>query len=74
MPIERADAMNSITTSVYDSRDIALVSSVNPLDWTIQYVYDYTVGKPTQVINQNNVISTTRYDGFGRITETLRNN
>jgi RHS repeat-associated protein len=73
MPIERYDAMNNRTSSTYDTRDIALISSQNPLGWTTQYVYDYAIGKPTQVTNQNNVVSTTHYDGFGRITELLQN-
>lgn len=72
MPVERYDAMNNKTSSTYDSRDIALVSSTNPLGWMTSYAYDYSIGKPTQSTNQNNVVSTTRYDGFGRVTELLQ--
>lgn len=69
MSIERYDALDQKTTSTYDMRDIALVSTINPLGWTTSSLYDYRVGKPIKVTNPNGVTSTTRYDRLGRVTE-----
>jgi RHS repeat-associated protein len=69
LPIEQYDWENNRTTFFYDTRDISLTSSKNPLGWETRFVYDYTIWKPIQVIDQNQVISTTVYDWFGRVLE-----
>ncbi len=69
LPIERIDALWNTTISTYDTRDIALLRSKNTMNWQTTYIYDYTIGKVTQMTDPNQVISMVSYDGFGRMLE-----
>jgi RHS repeat-associated protein len=73
LPAEQYDAENNRTIFMYDTRDIALISIKNPLGWGNRFVYDYVIWKPIATTNQNNVISTIFYDGFGRVFEQRQN-
>lgn len=72
IPIEKIDAWGNIITQQYDDRDIILLSQKNPLGWENKYKYDYAIGKNTQVINQNNVVTNILYDDFAREVEVNR--
>jgi len=39
------------------------------MNWQTTYIYDYTIGKVTQMTDPNQVISMVSYDGFGRMLE-----
>ncbi|MEU5753725.1 polymorphic toxin-type HINT domain-containing protein [Streptomyces sp. NPDC047829] len=64
------DAYGKVTTSTYtpttgESPTESLV--INPLGHTITTVLDPLRGQPTQVTDANNKVTTTAYDGLGRI-------
>lgn len=62
LPIEKVDPLGNKTSLTYDDRDITLLTETNPLGWDISYTYDYTLGKPTTVRNQNNVTTKSTFD------------
>jgi RHS repeat-associated protein len=64
--LEKIDALGNSTHLTYDSRDIALLRETNPLGWSTEYAYDYAIGKPSTVKNQNNIITKSIYDIWGR--------
>ncbi len=66
LPIEKVDPLGNKTILTYDDRDITLTRETNPLGWKVEYDYNYALGKPTTTKNQNDVITKTTYDIFGR--------
>ncbi len=57
-----------ITYATYDSYNIYPITITNPLSQTVQYVYDYSLGKPKQTTDQNGFVYQTTYDGLDRVT------
>ena len=61
--------LGKMTTYAYDSFNLYPISVKNPLGQIFKYEYDYTIGKVKQIIDQNQFIYQTSYDGLGRVTE-----
>ena len=53
----------------YDVYNLYPATTTNPLSQTIRYIYDYSLGKSKQIIDQNNFIYQTVYDGLDRVKE-----
>ena len=47
-------------------------AQVNALGHTTAWVYDLTLGVPTQVTDANNAVTTASYDAFGRLVRIVR--
>lgn len=62
LPIEKIDPLGNKTVLTYDDRNIALVRETNPLDWKVEYSYNYALGKPTTTRNQNDITTKVTYD------------
>lgn len=65
------DPRGNVTTYSYDSFNLYIATSTNPLSQTTQFYYDYTLGKPKETIDPNGLHFQTVYDGLDRpITQT----
>jgi YD repeat-containing protein len=60
------DPLSNKTTYVYDAYNLYQATTTNPLSQKVQNLYDYSTGKPTQTVDQNNATTSTTYDGLGR--------
>lgn len=64
------DARGKITTHTYDSYNLYISTSTNPLSHVTAYIYDYSSGKIKQVTDPNSRIYQYTFDSFDRLTET----
>ncbi len=63
------DPRGKVTTyTTYDSYNLYPITITDPLSQTVQYTYDYSIGKPKQVTDQNGFVYQTIYDGLDRVT------
>ncbi len=65
---QERDPRAKLTTHVYDSINLYVATTTNPLSHTTQYYYDYSLGKPKQTIDSNGRVFETTYDGIDRVT------
>jgi YD repeat-containing protein len=63
------DPRGKTSSYSYDVYNLYPATTTNPLSQTIRYTYDYSLGKPKQIIDQNNFIYQTVYDGLDRVKE-----
>ncbi len=62
------DERGKVTTyTTYDTYNLYPITITNPLSQTTQYLYDYSLGKPKQVTDQNGFVYKTTYDGLDRV-------
>lgn len=66
LPTSATDPRGKVTTYNYDSKNLYIATSTNPLSQTTQFYYDYSLGKPKQTIDPNGRIFETTYDGVDR--------
>lgn len=69
LPTSTTDPRGKITQYTYDSYNLYPATVTNSLLQTMQYEYDYSSGKPTQITGANNLITKTMFDGLDRIIE-----
>ncbi|MFA6273772.1 MAG: SpvB/TcaC N-terminal domain-containing protein, partial [Candidatus Paceibacterota bacterium] len=67
--ISEIDPRGKITLYTYDSYNLYPATITDPLLHNINYIYDYSIGKPKQVIDQNNFTYQTIFDGLDRVIE-----
>lgn len=64
------DPRGKVTTyTTYDTYNLYPITITDPLSQTTQYTYDYSIGKPKQVTDQNSFVYQTTYDGLDRVKE-----
>lgn len=63
------DPRGKVTSYAYDSYKLYPTTVTKPLSQVTQYLYDYSGGKPKQVIDPNLLKFTTVYDGLDRPLE-----
>ncbi|MBL7197061.1 MAG: RHS repeat-associated core domain-containing protein, partial [Candidatus Omnitrophica bacterium] len=63
------DALGRTTTTTYDSTKTFPASVKNALDHSQAFTYDYATGKIITSTDPNGQITTSIYDGFGRLTK-----
>ncbi len=63
------DGKANNSTFTYDSLNLYVSTSTNPLSQVIGYLYDYSLGKPKQVTDPNGLVFQTVYDGLDRVTQ-----
>lgn len=61
------DPRGNVTSYDYDSFNLYPETTTNSLGQTISFIYDYTIGKPTEIIDQNDYIYEFVFDGLGRL-------
>ncbi|MCC7160672.1 VCBS repeat-containing protein [Candidatus Nomurabacteria bacterium] len=61
--------LGKVTNYAYDSYNLYPATVTDPLSHTTQYLYDYGVGKPKQITDQNGFVYQNVFDGLGRITQ-----
>jgi RHS repeat-associated protein len=62
------DPRGKVTTyTTYDSYNLYPITITDPLSQTVQYTYDYSLGKPKQITDQNGFVYQTVYDGLDRV-------
>lgn len=66
------DPRNNTTTFIYDTYNLYVATTTNPLGQTTNNQYDYSTGKTTQTIDPNHLIFQTSYDGLGRPLQVLQ--
>jgi RHS repeat-associated protein len=66
--VSETDPRSKTTTYVYDPYNLYIASSTNPVSHVTQFYYDYSLGKPKQVIDPNGLVYQTVYDGLDRVT------
>jgi YD repeat-containing protein len=59
--------LGNATTYTYDSFNLYVATSTNALSQATGYQYDYSLGKPKSVIDPNNRVFQTVYDGLDRV-------
>ena len=59
-------------TSQYGFRGRFMTQSSNALGHTSKVVHDQTLGLPLSITDANGLVTTRKYDGFGRMTEESR--
>ncbi|MFH1661892.1 MAG: FG-GAP-like repeat-containing protein [Candidatus Falkowbacteria bacterium] len=64
---QEKDPRDKATNYTYDEYNLYIATSTNPLSQTTQYYYDYSLGKPKQVIDANSRVFKTTFDGLDRI-------
>ncbi len=64
---EEKDPRDKTTTYTYDSYNLYPATSTNPLSQTTVYTYDYSLGKPKETKDVNNLFFQVVYDGLDRI-------
>lgn len=63
------DARGNATNYTYDSYNLYIATSTNPLSQSIAYTYDYSSGKVKQTVDPNGRVFQNIYDGFDRLKE-----
>jgi RHS repeat-associated protein len=64
------DPRGKVTTyTTYDTYNLYPITITNPLSQTLQYTYDYSLGKPKQTTDPNGFVYQTVYDGLDRVKE-----
>ncbi len=66
LPTSSTDPRGKVTTYTYDSKNLYIATSTNPLSQTTQFYYDYSLGKPKQTIDSNSRVFETVFDGLDR--------
>ncbi len=66
---QELDPRGKAVSYTYDSLNPYPSAVTNALSQTTQYLYDYSVGKPKQVIDSNAHVFQTMYDGLDRVVE-----
>ncbi|WKZ26179.1 MAG: FG-GAP-like repeat-containing protein [Candidatus Paceibacterota bacterium] len=66
---EEKDPRGKITTYVYDLHNLYPATTTNPLSHITERYYDYSSGKPREIIDPNGNTFQVFYDSFGRIIE-----
>lgn len=64
---EARDGRSNATTYTYDTPNLYVATSTNALSQTTGYQYDYSLGKPKSVIDANDRVTQTVYDGLDRV-------
>jgi len=68
--VTEKDPRDKETTYTYDSFNLHIATSSNPLSQTTEFYYDYSLGEPKKIVDPNGLIFETVYDGIDRpITE-----
>lgn len=65
--ISEKDARDKTTYFTYDEFNLYPTIITNALSQSMQYIYDYSVGKPKTIIDVNNKTFETLYDGLDRV-------
>jgi RHS repeat-associated protein len=66
------DARGKVTSYTYDAYNLFPTTITKPLALSTSYQYNYAIGKPTQMTNENNRNFLFTYDGLGRVlTESI---
>ena len=63
------DPRNKATTYAYDTYSLYPATVTNALSQATQFTYDYSLGKPKQITDVNNLVYQTVFDGLDRIAE-----
>ncbi|MEO8637499.1 MAG: glycine-rich domain-containing protein [Candidatus Taylorbacteria bacterium] len=63
------DPRGKVTSYTYDTYSLYPASVTTPLNLTVQYNYDYSLGKPRQINDENGNTYETVYDGLDRVIE-----
>ncbi len=63
------DERGKVTTYSYDSYNLYPISVTNPALQIVRYLYDYSLGKPKQLIDQNSFTYQTIFDGLDRVLQ-----
>ncbi|MFA6105431.1 MAG: carbohydrate binding domain-containing protein [Patescibacteria group bacterium] len=66
------DALGNTTTYNYDSYNLYPTTTTDALSYKVIKSYDYSNGKPKQVIDQNNLKYQTVFDGLDRVVAILK--
>lgn len=69
IPTSFTDERGKTTTYSDDSYNLYPATVTNPLSQAVSYTYDYSLGKPKQVTDQNSFVYQTVYDGLDRVKE-----
>ncbi len=67
--IQETNPRSKQTLYNYDSYNLYPATSTNALSQSTQYTYDYSLGKPKQIIDVNNRVFQTVYDALDRVKE-----
>ncbi|MCX6739596.1 MAG: hypothetical protein NT098_06155 [Candidatus Parcubacteria bacterium] len=63
---QTTDALDHITSYLYDIPNLFVATSTNPLGYTQNFLYNYSSGKVATTTDENGMLRTTRFDGLGR--------
>jgi YD repeat-containing protein len=66
---QEKDGKGNATNYSYDSYNLFVATSTNPLSQTRAFLYDYSSGKVKEMVDENNRKFTTTYDALDRVTE-----
>jgi RHS repeat-associated protein len=67
---EEKDSRGNATTYTYDSFNLYIGTSTNPLSEQTEFYFDYSLGKPKRIVDANDREFETVYDGLDRpVTE-----
>ncbi len=69
LPTQEKDPRGNTTSFVYDSLNLYVATSTNPLSHTVGYQYDYSAGKVKQKTDENNRVFQTIFDALDRPTQ-----
>ncbi|NVJ60924.1 MAG: hypothetical protein HWE27_11070 [Gammaproteobacteria bacterium] len=68
------DELSRYTVKEYDNRGRFVIKETNLLGHTNHIEYDETLGKPTKMTDRNGLVVKHKYDGLGRIYQTVNPN
>ncbi len=66
---QERDPRYNATSFTYDSLNLYVATSTNPLSQTVGYLYDYSIGKPKNKTDENNRVFQTVFDALDRPTQ-----
>jgi RHS repeat-associated protein len=66
---QEKDGRDKATNYTYDAHNLHIATSTNAKSQATHFYYDYSLGKPKEVIDANGRRFTTTYDGLDRVTE-----
>jgi RHS repeat-associated protein len=66
---QEKDPRDKITSFAYDTYNLYIASSTNPVSHVVEYEYDYSIGKPKEVTDPNSYVFQTIYDALDRVKE-----
>ncbi|PYP86002.1 MAG: hypothetical protein DMG65_19650 [Candidatus Angelobacter sp. Gp1-AA117] len=68
---QQLDPRNNTTTYTYDTCNLYIATTTNPLSQSTAYQYDYSTGKTTQTTDPNGNQFQAVYDGLGRTLASI---